>query len=132
MDNIIVPPTIHLIVGTIVLLANLFFLVVVGLLAWQKSALSAVGKAAFILFQVVLMVQVLIGIKLLDQGLGIFQLYIHYLGGLAPMAFCLLFYWLPTKDGVKQSRRLAVVASVSFVFMLLTFVVGSIATAGIG
>lgn len=131
IDNIIVSPMTHLIVGTFVLLTSLLFLLVIGRLALKKHALSPFAKATFILFQVALIIQTLIGIKLLDQGLGVLQLYIHYLGGLAPFAFCLLYYWLPTKDEFKQCRRLAIVALVSFLFVFLTFVVGSIADVGL-
>ncbi|PID87022.1 MAG: hypothetical protein CSB13_01520 [Chloroflexi bacterium] len=127
IDSIIVSPVTHMIVGTIVLLTNLFFLFVVGRLAWKKHTLSPLANATFILFQLALITQTLVGIKLLDQGLGVLQLYIHYLGGAASLAFCLLYYWLPTRDELKQSRRLAVVAVASFLFVFLTFVVGSIA-----
>lgn len=131
IDNIIVSPTVHLITGSIVLIANLLFLVVVGRLAWQKRALTKIATATFILFQLALMLQALVGIKLLDQGFGVLQLYIHYLGGLAPLTFCLLFYWLPTADEFVRSRRLAVVAASAFAFVLLTFGVGSAYTASI-
>lgn len=130
IDSIIVSPMTHMAVGTAVLLSSLLFLIVVGRLAWKKHAVSSIGKAAFILFQVVLAVQILIGIKLLDQGLGVLQLYIHYLGGLAPLGFSLLYYWLPTKNDSVQSRRLATVAVASFLFVLLTFAVGSMADIG--
>jgi len=130
IDNIIVSPVAHLTVGTLVLVANFVFLLIVGRLAWQKRAISSVGNLAFIVFQATLMVQVLVGIKLLDQGLGVLQLYIHYLGGAASLAFCLIFYWLPTKDATAKSRRLAGVAAMSFFFVLLTFAVGGMANVG--
>ncbi len=130
IDSIIVSPMTHMIVGTVVLLSNLLFLIVIGRSAWKKHAISSIGKASFILFQVVLSVQILIGIKLLDQGLGVLQLYIHYLGGLAPLGFSLLFYWLPIKSDPVQSRRLATVAVASFLFVFLTFAVGSTAEIG--
>lgn len=125
IDSIIVSPAVHLTIGTLVLVANLIFLIVVGRLAWQKQPISPMGNATFILFQAALMLQALVGIKLLDQGSGVFQLYIHYLGGLAPLAFCLLFYWAPTQNAQTHSRRLAWVAAASFIFVVLTYVVGS-------
>ncbi len=131
IDSIIVSPFVHLMTGSIVLIANLIFLLVVGRLAWQKRALTTAGTLTFIAFQATLMLQALVGIKLLDQGFGVLQLYIHYLGGLAPLAFCLLFYWLPTTDEHVRSRRLAWVAATSFGFVLLTFAVGSTYSAGI-
>lgn len=129
IDNLIISPAVHMAVGTFVLLSNLIFLLVVARLAWQKKSASTLAKGTFILFQLALMLQALVGIKLLDQGLGFLQLYIHYLGALAPLAFCLIFYWLPTVEGSARSRRLLVVAVTSFVFVFLTFVVGSMATA---
>ena len=130
IDNLIISPAVHMAAGTFVLLSNLLFLFVVARVAWQKKSTSTLAKGTFILFQLALMLQALVGIKLLDQGLGFLQLYIHYLGALAPLAFCLIFYWLPTVDGVARSRRLLVVAVTSFVFVFLTFAVGSMATAG--
>jgi hypothetical protein len=85
--------------------------------AWTKSLL--------IVTQVVLMVQALLGIKLLDQGSGTVQLYIHYLGGLGPLLFFMLMYWFPTRDGVKHSRIAALVAGTAFVFAFMAFTIGS-------
>ena len=62
---------------------------------------------------------------MLDQGLGPLQLFVHYLGGLAPMGFYLLYYWLKPADGVTQGRWSAVVAVASFLFVLMTFTIGS-------
>lgn len=125
IDSIILPPSIHLTVGTLVLLTNTLFLLVSGWLALRKQPINRLAHATAILFQLVLMVQALLGIKLLDQGLGILQLYIHYLGGLAPLFFCLLFYWLPdSPNAATQTRRLLIVAALSFFFTVLTFTVG--------
>ena len=127
IDSIIIPPAIHMTLGILVLLTNGIALLVSGWLAIKKQPINRLVSAAFILFQLVLMVQVLIGIKLLDQGLGILQLYIHYLGGLAPLFFCLLYYWLPnSKDTIAQNRRVLIVTALSLFFTLLTFTVGSI------
>jgi heme A synthase len=131
IDSIIIPPFVHLSVGSAVLLTNTIVLVVAAWLAFKKQSLTKLATGLFILFQLVLMIQALIGVKLLDQGLGPLQLYIHYLGGLAPLFFCLLYYWLPAaKDAIGQSRRLALVAGVSLFFVVLTFTVGSIYVAG--
>lgn len=126
IDQLILPPAVHLWVGTLVLVSNGILLAITGWLAWQKKPFTSATNRVFVLFQLSLMLQALVGIKLLDQGLGILQLYIHYLGGLAPLAFCLIFYWLPTSDAYTKSRRLAMLSTLSFAFVLLTFVVGSI------
>lgn len=128
IDSIIVAPAFHMAVGTLVLLTNFIFLITVAQLVWQKREFSSLAGLFFVLFQAALMLQALVGIKLLDQGLGVFQLYIHYLGGLAPLAFCLIYYWMPIPEGVAKSRRLLVLAIASFFFVLLTFTVGSMYT----
>lgn len=131
IDNIIVPPIVHLSMETFVLLSNVVALAISGWLAFKKSPVTRLASAVFILFQLALMVQTLIGVKLLDQGLGVLQLYIHYLGGLAPLFFCLLYYWLSSNKGaVALSRRMATVAGVSLFFTVLTFAVGSMYVAG--
>lgn len=131
IDGIIVPPFVHMSVGTAALLSNGVVLVLAAWLAFKKLPLTKLVNGLFILFQLALMVQVLIGIKLLDQGLGMLQLYIHYLGGLAPLFFCLLFYWLSAgKDALVQSHRMTVVAGVSLFFIVVTFAVGSMYVAG--
>ena len=112
-------------VGAVVLLTGLAAMVVAVRAAMKRQPAGRNGNLLFILFQLALMVQVLIGIKLLDQGLGPLQLFVHYLGGLAPMGFVLLYYWLRPAGGVGQGRRAAVVTVASFVFVLMTFTIGS-------
>ncbi|MCC6168522.1 MAG: hypothetical protein IT329_14970 [Caldilineaceae bacterium] len=130
IDAIFVPPTVHLTTGTLVLITGLLALVATGRAAWRKWPFSRGVHALFILFQIALMVQALIGVKLLDQGLGPLQLYIHYVGGLAPLGFVFLFYWFPGADSVAKSRRAVLVTALSFVFVLMTFAVGSMYVAG--
>lgn len=130
IDAIFVPPTVHLATGTLVLIAGLLALVSTGRAAWRKWPFSHGIHALFIVFQIALMVQALVGVKLLDQGLGPLQLYIHYVGGLAPLGFVSIFYWFPSGDSVNKSRRAALVTALSFVFVLMTFAVGSMYTAG--
>ena len=75
------------------------------------------------------MVQVLIGIKLLDQGLGPLQLYIHYLGGLGAFFFYLLLYWLPVR--VREARWTPFsLSSLAFLFAFMAFTIGSSYVAG--
>lgn len=127
IDSIIIPPSVHLTLGVLVLLSNALVLIASGWLLLRKRPINRLVSATLIFFQLVLMVQTLIGIKLLDQGLGILQLYIHYLGGLAPLFFCLLYYWLPNSEtAVAQNRRVFVVAALSLFFTVLTFTVGRI------
>lgn len=125
IDQLGVPPQTHMMVGMGVLAITLASFLVAILFALRKQPLPRWTKALFIATQLALMVQALIGIKLLDQGSGFSQLYIHYLGGLAPLLFFLLMYWFPTRDALKQSRVSALVAGGTFVFAFMAFSIGS-------
>lgn len=81
IDSIAVSPTVHLMTGTLTLLASILALGMTGWAVWQKRPFTAPIHASFIVFQLALMLQALVGIKLLDQGFGPLQLYIHYVGG---------------------------------------------------
>lgn len=125
MDDLFVSPAVHMAVGTVVLVAGLGALIVAVRAAWRRQPVSRTAHIVYILFQLSVMLQTLIGIKLLDQGLGALQLFVHYLGGMAPLGFYLVYYWLRPADSASQSRLPAVVAVASFLFVLLTFGVGS-------
>lgn len=125
IDQIGVPPTVHLWVGVAVLATTLGSFLVAILHVLRRQPMPAWTKGLLIFTQVVLMVQALLGIKLLDQGSGIVQLYIHYLGGLGPLLFFMLMYWFPTRDSLKHSRVAALVAGSAFVFAFLAFTIGS-------
>lgn len=125
IDQIGVPPTVHLWVGVAVLTMTLVSFLVAVLYVLRRQTLPAWTKGLFIVTQIILMVQALIGIKLLDQGSGTVQLYIHYLGGLSPLLFFMLIYWFPTRDALKHSRIAALVAGSAFVFAFMAFTIGS-------
>lgn len=114
-----------MLVGMGVLAITLASFLVAVLFVLRKQPLPGWAKALLIAAQLALMVQALIGIKLLDQGSGFSQLYIHYLGGLAPLLFFMLMYWFPTRDALKQSRASAMVAGGAFVFAFMAFSIGS-------
>ncbi len=119
IDQIAVSPLVHIIAGSLVLLSNLLLLVVSGRLALKKLPFTPLAQGIFVLFQVALLLQALVGVKLLDQGLGVLQLFIHYLGGLAPLGFSILLSWLPDRGPVVRSRRVALLAAVSALFVAL-------------
>lgn len=123
IDSIWVPPSVHVTSGMVVLLATLAALVVSALFAWRNRHLSPAAHAVLIVAQLALMVQAVIGIKLLDQGLGPLQLFIHYLGGLGPLAFFLVYYWLPRAVRLKRWTALAVTSS-AFLFAVMAFGIG--------
>ena len=76
LDAIWVPPAVHIWSGMIVLLATFAAMVITTLQAWRKRKLGGGGNAVRIADQLALIVQAVIGIKLLDQGLGLLQLFI--------------------------------------------------------
>lgn len=82
------------------------------------------------MLQVALMVQALIGVKLLGQGLGVVQKYVHYLGGLGALGLITLLYWLPQRSAQQTSRRALGLTAASLTFVLLTFVVGGLYARG--
>lgn len=89
MDDLFVSPAVHMMVGAVVLLTGLAAMVVAVRAAMKRQPAGRNGNLLFVLFQLALMVQVLIGIKLLDQGLGPLQLFVHYLAGwLRWASFC--------------------------------------------
>lgn len=129
IDQIVLSPVVHVAVGAAVLLTTLISLFVTGILAWRNERLSTGAHGTLIVAQIVLMVQALVGIKLLDQGLGPLQLYIHYLGGLGPLFFFLLYYWLPRHLRERRWTTVAVSGS-AFLFTLMAFSIGASYVAG--
>lgn len=123
IDAIWVPTSVHFFVGTLV--------VVTGLAALAAAAVHGVRDrppprwthGLFILAQLTLAVQALIGIKLLDQGLGPLQLYIHYVGGLGPLLFYLLYYWLPAPFRARRWSA-TLVTGAAFTFALMAYYIG--------
>lgn len=124
IDKFIVPASVHSLMGMAVVTVTLLAMLFLVFLAWRGRAMSRTARGVVILTQVVLMTQALIGVKLLDQGAGVLQLYIHYIGGLAPLAFFLAASWWPFREPRTHSRVMALVTTGAFVFALLSFGVG--------
>jgi heme A synthase len=124
IDKFLLSSTVHVAVGTLVLTITLIAALTTGWLAWRGRELSRRSHVLLIATQLVLMAQALIGIKLLDQGQGVAQLFIHYVGGLAPLLFFSLLYWLPVRRPHMRTRLAAAVAGGAFVFALMTFTIG--------
>jgi len=124
IDRIGVPPSIHRDIGIAVLVITFAAFLVAALFAARRSALPGWSKPLFIAAQIVLMVQALIGIKLLDQGSGFVQLYIHYVGGLGPLLFYMLMYWFPASDAHRQSRIATLVTGAAFMFAVMAYAIG--------
>lgn len=123
IDAIWVPTSVHFVTGTFVAVATLAALVAALVTAVRSRPLARWAQTLFILAQVSLAVQALIGIKLLDQGLGPLQLYIHYLGGLGPLFFYLLYYWLPASFRERRWSATLVTGS-AFLFAIMAYGIG--------
>lgn len=126
IDRLMLSPVVHRGVGELVMLLALVSSVVLWYLVSRKRPMNGLARGLVIALQVAFMVQALVGIKLLDQGLGVMQLYIHYLGGLGPMLFFLLLYWFPRRDEVSQSRWAALATTGALLFAVMTYTIGSL------
>ncbi|MDQ7030245.1 MAG: hypothetical protein Q9O62_10945 [Ardenticatenia bacterium] len=125
IDRIVVPPSVHIAAGGVLFLVAAAALVLTALEARRRHPLSRTTVSVLAALQLLLLAQTLIGIKLLDQGHGVRQLYIHYVGGFAPIGLYLVLSWLPLRDEVRRTYATAAVTGLTFVFVLLTFAVGS-------
>lgn len=124
IDNVIVDSSVHVAVGVAVLLS---MTVAAGWVAWlsvRSVVLDRAGRVAIAAAQAVLAVQVLLGIKLLDQGQGIGQLYIHYVGGLIPLGAFLVAGWWVRPDTVGRTRVVAALLVVGWLSAVMAFFIG--------
>ena len=124
IDNIIVDRSVHLTVGVVVLVAMAVTVALVGRHAIRDEAIGRPAGVSIVVAQVALIAQVLLGIKLLDQGQGIVQLYIHYVGGLTPLGAFLVGGWLASGDSGRSSRVLAVLLAAGMLSAYLAFFIG--------
>ena len=124
IDNIAVSPTVHVVIGILVMVTTLAATIVTGMLAWRRTGVTPLAHWIMILAQVALIVQILIGVKLLDQGLGVMQLYIHYVGGLGAFFFFLLYYWFLPKTPTRQSRLAFAMSILAFLFAVQSYFIG--------
>lgn len=124
IDAMFLPPTVHYVVGTAALIGT-GGLMLLSIWLWlKKKPLNALAKLLLIACQLVIMLQTLLGIKLLDQGLGILQLYIHYIGGLAPLLFFILLYWFPARLPQRQTFWTMLASVSAFAFVAMTYFIG--------
>lgn len=130
MDEITLSPQVHLIFGALVLFTLLAATAVTARGALVLRRFGRTQQALFIAAQIVLMVQALIGVKLLDQGMGTLQKYVHYLGGLGALGLLILSYWLPRASEAAGARRALGLSVAALVFAGLTFFVGGMYVRG--
>ncbi len=124
LDNIIISSSAHLWTGVAVLVTMTTVVVLVGRHAMRNEPVGRSTYLALFLAQVALAVQILLGIKLLDQGQGISQLYIHYVGGLIPMGAFLAGGWFARGDTGRSTRILGVLIAIGYLSALMAFFIG--------
>ncbi len=124
IDNYVISSSVHVVVGSLVLITMTAAVGWVGWLAIVGKPIDLVGRVLVSIAQVVLAIQVLIGIKLLDQGQGIVQLYIHYIGGLAPMGAFLVGGWWVRGDTARSNRVLAALIAIGWFSAIMAFTIG--------
>ncbi len=124
LDNLIVSTSVHLLLGALVLASLTLATGLVVVDAINNRPIGSRTQLAMGLAALVLAAQVLIGIKLLDQGQGIFQLYIHYIGGLVPLGVFAVGGWFFRGDTGRSSRWLAVLLAVGLLSATMAFFIG--------
>lgn len=124
IDNFVIDRSVHLGVGVAVLVSMTVAVALVLRRAIADEPVDRPAGLAMAVAQLVLIVQVLLGIKLLDQGQGIAQLYIHYIGGLMPLGAFLAGGWLARGDSGRSSRILAALLAVGYLSALMAFFIG--------
>lgn len=124
IDNLIISSSAHLYTGMAVLLTMTVLAVLVGRHAVRGEPVGRPTHVALAAAVVALAAQILLGIKLLDQGQGISQLYIHYVGGMIPMGAFLAAGWFARGDSARSTRVLAVLIAVGYVSALMAFFIG--------
>ncbi len=124
LDNIIIDRSAHLVSGLVVLVT---MTAATAAVIWHAVRNEALGKPALVSVgaaQLSLTVQLLLGIKLLDQGQGILQLYIHYVGGLAPLGAFLIGGWFARGDDARSTRILAALLAIGSLSAIMAFTIG--------
>ncbi len=124
IDNIIVPPSVHVALGILVMVSTLAATIITGILAWRRRGVTPVAHWVMILAQIALILQILVGVKLLDQGLGVLQLFIHYVGGLGAFFFFLLYYWFQPKAPARQGWLAFAMSFLAFLFAIQAYFIG--------
>lgn len=124
IDNIIVDTSVHLTVGVIAVAAMVVTTVLVARHALRAEPIGRPAGVSLVVAQLVLTAQLLLGIKLLDQGQGIVQLYIHYVGGMLPLGAFLVGGWFARGDDARSSRILAALLTLGSLSAIMAFTIG--------
>ncbi len=124
IDNTIISSSVHVATGGIVLVSMAVAFALVARHAIAGRPIDGATRVALLVAQLALVVQVLLGIKLLDQGQGIVQLYIHYIGGLTPLGAFLAAGWFAQGETPRSARVLAVLLAVGSLSAFMSFFIG--------
>ncbi len=124
IDNYVISSDVHVINGALVLVALVATLIWVGRLAFTGRPVDRVAVGLVIATEVVLMIQALLGIKLLDQGSGFGQLYIHYIGGLLPVGLFIIAGWMGWHRLGRSAKPLAWVVAGGATAAIMAFAIG--------
>lgn len=124
IDNFIVQPVVHQINGVLVVVSLLGAGLWLSWLAAKHRPFDRSAQILVVVSQVFLAIQALLGIKLLDQGMGVVQLYIHYVGGLLPLGLFLVAGSLRFDDPRRRARVLALLVDVGLVSAVMAYLIG--------
>ncbi|CAN5691579.1 hypothetical protein BH20ACT2_BH20ACT2_18780 [soil metagenome] len=124
IDNYIIDPLVHRTMGMVVLVAMVGTAGWLTKLALARRPIDTTGRVALAVAQLALAGQALLGIKLLDQGMGVVQLYIHYIGGLTPLGLFLGAGWVAWQRPEQRTRALAVLTWVGLLSAAMAFFIG--------
>jgi heme A synthase len=124
IDNFIVQPVVHQTNGVLVVVSLLAAGLWLTWLAVKHRPFDRRAQILVVVSQVFLGIQALLGIKLLDQGMGVVQLYIHYVGGLLPLGLFLVAGSLRFNDPRRRARVLAVLVDIGLVSAIMAYVIG--------
>lgn len=124
LDNYVIDSAVHVTVGVIVLLTMAACAVQLVRLALAGRPVDRLGRVLLAAAQIALAVQALLGIKLLDQGQGVVQLYIHYIGGLTPLGLFLAAGWFAWRSEARRTRVLAALTTLGLLSAFMAFTIG--------
>jgi len=124
IDNFIVDTSVHLLSGVVVLVTLTLALGLCVRDVLAGTGIDRLTRLGVVVSQISLGVQALLGIKLLDQGQGISQLYIHYIGGLAPLGVFLAAGWLVDTKTERGMKVLTVLLTVGWFSAMMAFFIG--------
>ena len=124
IDNYIIDSSLHVVGGVAMLASMVVVAAHLTRLVLTRRTLDRTGRVLLAVAQVALAVQALLGIKLLDQGQGTGQLYIHYIGGLIPLGLFLGAGWFAWTNRVRHVQVMAALTLIGLASAGMAFTIG--------